>query len=118
MNDLSLRYESVTKQMAALYSADESLRALSSQLEAVRVIAEEWDVDRSGGHFYFETPLSTPVVENLAYIDAFANDADGATICITLHFVEGRLNWAEWYREPADGQPIQTWPPVSIRGAP
>jgi hypothetical protein len=37
MYDLSSRYESVTRQMAALfsastYSADESLRALSSQL--------------------------------------------------------------------------------------
>ncbi len=103
------RYGPVIAQFAALYPDDGGLQ---SQLHAVSVTAEDWDLNGAGGHLKLETPPNAAGVD-LEIIDALANDRDGATIDIILHFVAGRLNWGEWYR--VDHKPIQSWPPASIR---
>ena len=100
------------RQIAQLYSDDV---ALFKYLMGLKVNREEWDQGNRGGHFWFEETCEDADVE---IIDAFAEDADGATICITLHLVGPRINWAEWYRLPTapfDMQPISDWPPTSVR---
>lgn len=105
-------YGPILEQFASLYADNE---ALGAQLRAVSVTAEDWDINRAGGHFQLGMPPDTAVV-NLDIIDALADDADGTMIDIILHFVGGRLNWGEWYR--VDAEPIQAWPPSSIRRHP
>lgn len=109
---LAQRYGPIIRQFAAIYPDDDALQA---QLKAVSVTAEDWDINRAGGHLKFETPPDTALVD-LDTLDAWTNDADGTPIDIILHFVGGRMNWGEWFR--VDGQPIETWPPPSIRGTP
>ena len=102
-------YGPILRQFAVLYPNNE---ALGAQLRAVSVTAEDWDLNRAGGHLQLKTPLDTAIVD-LDIVDALADDADGTMIDIILHFVGGRLNWGEWYR--VDAEPIQSWPPDSIR---
>jgi len=118
---LRLRYERLLADMGALCATrvadDESLQALAAQLKSTRVVSEDWDLNGAGGHFNFETPESTPAVKDLAYIDAFCDDADGVPIHIIMHLVDGRLNWGEWYRVYGFDKHVGTWPPISIRAA-
>lgn len=102
-------YGPIIEQFAVLYANN---AALGAQLRGVSVTAEDWDLNRAGGHFRLETP-SDSIAVDLDIVDALANDADGTMIDIILHFVGGRLNWGEWYR--VDAKPIQSWPPASIR---
>lgn len=109
MSDLTLRYRTFLRQFADLYPGDSQLRA---QLQTVTIRREDWDEGRGGGHLSFEGASSTDAVDDDTF-DALAEDADGAGICIILHFVGGLLNWGEWFRW--DGEPVQCWPPPSLR---
>lgn len=109
MSDLTSRYATFLRHFADLYPDDDQLR---NQLQAVTIRREDWDEGRGGGHLYFEGASSNDTVDEDTF-DALADDADGAEICIILHFVRGLLNWAEWFRW--DGEPIQCWPPPSLR---
>lgn len=81
-------------------------------MHTVSVRREDWDEGRAGGHLCFEDASSTDAVSGDTF-DALADDADGAEICIILHFVGGLLNWGEWFRW--DGEPVQCWPPSALR---
>src|SRR5436305_1503253 len=105
MDYLMQRYGPIIKDFAKIYPDNEPLHA---QLRAVSVTGEDWDINRAGGHLKLEVPMTTAAVD-LDIIDARTTDADGALIGIILHFVDGRLNWGEWYR--MDGEPIRSWPP-------
>lgn len=109
MSDLASRYATFLQQFANLYRDDGRLQA---QLRQVGVRREDWDEGRGGGHLYFEAASSTKAVQHDT-LDAFAEDADGAEICIILHFVGGLLNWGEWFRW--DGKRVRRWPPPALR---
>jgi hypothetical protein len=109
-NDVSGRYASLIKQIAALYSDD----PVSAQIEALAVIGEDWDDNRGGGHLQLQQSRSTSHVTRDT-IECYADDEDGTRIEILLHVVDGRIDWAEWYR--VDSQPITLWPPSSVHRA-
>lgn len=103
------RYAPLLKKIAALYSADAALHA---HLESIRVLGEEWDSNRAGGHFYFQSstpgaplPCDEVVVQ--------ADDGDGGLIEVILHFIGPHGDWGEWFRY--DMEPVIRWPPSSIR---
>jgi hypothetical protein len=104
MDDVHARYAPMLKDIAAYYADDERLCA---QLAATTVIREEWDDDRSGGHFWMEvSPSATPILD--ATVDARTRDNDDAIVDVILHTVDGYLNWGEWFRY--DGEPVSHWP--------
>lgn len=109
MNDLNARYAGFLRDIAAVYPDDEPLR---EQLRVVSITQEDWDEGRGGGHFKFSTPASAAAV-NYYTLDVFADDADGGKIDIILHFVNGLLNWGEWFR--FDDEAITRWPPPTLR---
>lgn len=106
-NDLASRYDALIQEIADLHARDPELFAC---LRKLRVNREEWDSGRCGGHFYFEETAEDCGTE---LVDVIAEDADGATIAVTLHLIGLRKNWAEWYRW--DGEPVLRWPPPSVR---
>ncbi|MGC2129750.1 MAG: hypothetical protein WA629_06590 [Candidatus Aquilonibacter sp.] len=110
MDDLAARYDPIIRQIAEIYADDTELAAY---IRGLRVNREVWDDGRAGGHFYFE---DSPEDAGIEIIDAVADDADRATIAVTLHLVGRCGNWAEWYRW--DGEPVMRWPPPSVRGVP
>jgi len=100
------------KQIAALNAKNEEL---ARYIRDLRINREVLDDGMRGGHFYFDDTSDDAAVE---IIDAFADDSDGAVICITLHLIGKRGNWAEWYRLPStplDSNPVLKWPPNSVR---
>lgn len=109
VSELTPRYATFLRQFADLYPDHGQLR---NQLHAVTILREDWDKGRGGGHLCFEGASPTDAVQDDTF-DALADDADGAEICIILHFVGGLLNWGEWFRW--DGEPVQCWPPLALR---
>lgn len=114
MDDIAARYAPMIEQMAELYAGNEAAQA---QLRALKVVREEWDSNRRGGHFWFE--VSGPPADDRNFVvNATAYDVDGTMIDIIVHPVDGVLNWGEWYRVPRSlgdlERPIQRWPPPSI----
>ncbi|MBV8364326.1 MAG: hypothetical protein JO193_07160 [Candidatus Eremiobacteraeota bacterium] len=95
------------KLIAAMHTSD---GPLFNYLTGLKVNREEWDSNRGGGHFWFEPTGGKAGVE---LVDAFADDLDGAPICITLHLIGSDADWAEWYR--LDCEPVRRWPPTSVR---
>lgn len=110
MDDLAGRYAPIVRQIAEIYADDIELAAYICGLSVSR---EVWDEGRAGGHFYFD---DSPEDAGTEIIDAVAEDADGATIAVTLHLVGRSGNWGEWYRW--DGEPVLRWLPPSVRGVP
>jgi hypothetical protein len=103
------RYDAMIQQIAKLHERDPELAAW---LRSLRVNRELWDPGRGGGHFYFEDVSEDAGTE---LVDVVAEDADGASITVTLHLIGLHGNWAEWYRW--DGEPVLRWPPPSVRFA-
>lgn len=116
MDDIAGRYAPMIEQMADMWADHASVRA---QLRCLKVTREEWDADRRGGHFWFSVTAPPESRDVECTVDALADDADGASIDIILHPVDGVLNWGEWYRVPLSlgdwKRPITRWPPLSIR---
>ena len=110
VDDVRKRYDAMIRQIAEMQANNAEL---ATYLRRLTVNREEWDDSRVGGHFYFDEASEDAGAE---LIDAIADDADGATIAVTLHLVGSRSNWAEWYRW--DGEPVLRWPPPSVRPLP
>jgi hypothetical protein len=88
MNDVSSRYDSLLKQIAAIYPDDPTLQ---SHLQTAKVISEKWDDGHGGGHLRFETSPSAPILA-CDTVDAWTEDTDGMYIEVILHLMNGASN--------------------------
>lgn len=105
-DDLERRYSPLMGQIAELFQEDESLFAF---LSMVRVNGEAWNVEQARGYFFLELPYDYACDE---LIDLIADDADGATIEVSIHIAGVRTSGGEWHR--LDGRAVLRWPPPSV----
>lgn len=112
MIDLARRYRHLIAQMTELYAGDDTV---VEQLRQAVITDESWDSGCGGGHLRVGVPTDVPPAP-VDTLHAWSLDSDETPIEIIWHFVNGRLNWAEWVK--STGTPITDWPPQTIRRLP
>lgn len=84
--------------------------AVMTQLEAVEISHEDWDLNGGGGHFKMCVPDDVPAIGD-DVVECAGVESDGGFVQVLLHTVGGRLYWGEWFKVDPDSL-FQMWPPA------